>query len=82
LKTTTTRLTYEEMLDEAAGLDSVAVVEFLTAVEKEFGVELEPAVLEFEFLRDFAALASYVEDRIRRPSGSDTDDGAVRRTGE
>jgi acyl carrier protein len=68
-------LTYEEMLDEAASLDSIAVLEFLTAVEKEFGVELEPAVLEFEFLRDIAALAAYVEDRISSPSGSETEQG-------
>jgi acyl carrier protein len=61
-------LTHEEMLDEAASLDSIAVVEFLTAVEKEFGIELEPAVLEFEFLRDFGALASYIEERISRRS--------------
>jgi acyl carrier protein len=56
--------TYEEMLEEAARLDSIAVLEFLTAVEKDFGVALEPAVLEFEFLRDLAGLASYIEDRI------------------
>ena len=60
-------LTHEEMLDKAVSLDSIAVVEFLTAVEKEFGIELEPAVLEFEFLRDFGALASYIEERISRP---------------
>jgi len=61
-------LTYEEMLDEAASFDSIAVLEFLTAVEKEFGVQLEPAVLEFEFLRDVEALASYIEDRLGTPS--------------
>jgi acyl carrier protein len=57
-------LSYDEMLDQAAGLDSIAVLQFLTAVEKEFGIELEPAALEFEFLRDIEALASYLEDRI------------------
>jgi acyl carrier protein len=75
-------LTYEEMLDEAASLDSIAVLEFLTAVEKEFGVELDPAVLEFEFLRDIRALASYIEDRIDRPSGTETDDASIRPTSE
>jgi acyl carrier protein len=65
-------LTYEQILDEATSLDSIAVVEFLAAVEKEFGVELEPAVIEFEFLRDVAALASYIEDRLRRPSKLET----------
>jgi acyl carrier protein len=67
-------LSYEEMLDEAAALDSIAALEFLAAVEKEFGIELEPAVIEFEFLRDIAALASYVEDRLRKRSGTDERD--------
>ena len=65
-------LTYEEILDEVARLDSIAVLEFLIVVEKEFGVELEPAVLEFEFLRDVRGLASYIEDRTRKPSGQET----------
>jgi len=67
-------LSYEEILDEASALDSIATLEFLTAVEKEFGIELEPAVLEFEFLRDIAALASYVEDRISKRSAMDQRD--------
>ena len=64
-------VSHEEMLDAPASLDSIAVLEFLTAVEKEFGVQLEPAVIEFEFLRDVAALAAYIEDRIGRPSGNE-----------
>ena len=75
-------LTYEEMLDEAVSLDSIAVLDFLTALEKEFGVELDPAVLEFEFLRDIAGLASYIEDRINGASGVETDDGSIGRTSE
>jgi acyl carrier protein len=61
-------LTHEQMLDHVASIDSIAVLEFLTAVEKAFGVELEPAVLEFEFFRDVEALARYIEDRMRRSS--------------
>ena len=64
-------LTYEEILDEVASLDSIAVLEFLIAVEKEFGVKLDPEVLEFEFLRDVRGLASYIEDRTSRPSGQE-----------
>jgi acyl carrier protein len=64
-------MSYEEMLDRAASLDSIAVLEFLTAVEKEFGIQLEPAVIEFEFLRDVAALAAYIEDRIGKPSANE-----------
>ena len=73
-------LAYEEMLDEAASLDSIAVLEFLTAVEKEFGIELDPAILEFEFLRDIRALASDIEDRSDRPSAIETDDAPIRPT--
>jgi acyl carrier protein len=62
---------HAQMLDAAASLDSIAVVEFLTAVEKEFGITLEPAVIEFEFLRDVAALATYIEERIGRSSGNE-----------
>ena len=64
----------EEMLEAAASLDSIAVLEFLAAVEKEFGIELEPAVIEFEFLRDVTALAAYIDDRIRRTTGLKTDE--------
>jgi acyl carrier protein len=60
-------LRYEQKLEEAASLDSIAVLEFMTAVEKEFGIAMEPAFLDFDFLRDLPALASYVEGRIRRP---------------
>jgi acyl carrier protein len=62
------------MSDEATDLDSIAVLEFLTPIEKEFGIELDPAVLEFEFLRDIEALASYVDNRLRRPSEIDQRD--------
>ena len=67
-------LSNEEMLEAAAGLDSIAVLEFLMAVEKEFGIELEPAVIEFEFLRDVAALAAYIKDRIGKSNGLKTDE--------
>ena len=35
-------LPYEQKLDEVVGLDSLAVLEFVTSVEKEFGVTIEP----------------------------------------
>jgi acyl carrier protein len=57
-------LPYAEMLEEAAILDSIAVLEFVTAVEREFGISLEPEYLKFDFLRDLSGLASYIDDRI------------------
>ena len=35
-------LPYERLLEEAASLDSIAVLEFITAVEQEFGISMEP----------------------------------------
>ena len=59
-------LPYEQMLEGAVILDSIAVLEFVTAVEKEFGITMEPKFLEveFDFLRDLSVLGSYIERRI------------------
>ena len=53
-------------LEEAAGLDSIAVLEFVAAVEKEFGVAIEPAMLNLEFLGDLPRLAAYIDEREQR----------------
>ncbi len=58
-------LPYEQKLDEVVGLDSIAIIEFVAAVEKQFGVTLEPEVLNLEFVRDLPALAAHV-DALRR----------------
>jgi acyl carrier protein len=55
---------YEQMLEEIAILDSIALLEFVAAVEKEFGIQMEPELLDFDFLRDLPALASHIEHRI------------------
>jgi acyl carrier protein len=65
-------LPHELKLDVAASLDSIAVLEFMTAVEQEFGIELEPEFLEFDFLRDLPALAAYLEDRMKGQPDSET----------
>ncbi len=65
-------LPYEQMLEEAAVLDSVAVLEFVTAVEKEFGITLETELLEFDFLRDLSVLALYIEQRMEAHPGAES----------
>jgi acyl carrier protein len=63
-------LHYEQKLDEVVGLDSLAVIEFVTALEKEFGITMEPELLRLDLVRDLPQLAAYVEDRValvRRP---------------
>ncbi len=59
-------LDYEQRLDELAGLDSLAVIEFVTALEKEFGITMETEMLRIDLVRDLPQLAAYVEDRLAR----------------
>jgi acyl carrier protein len=70
-------LPYEQMLEEAAVLDSVAVLEFVTAVEKEFGITLETELLEFDFLRDLSVLALYIEQRMEAHPGAESQGAAA-----
>jgi acyl carrier protein len=58
-------LTPEEMselirLDEVAGFDSITVLSFVAAVEKEFSITLTKAELKIEVLVDLPRLAARV----------------------
>jgi acyl carrier protein len=57
---------YEANLDESVGLDSVAVLDFVAALEKEFGVEFEPEMLTIESVRNLKELAAYLDERTAR----------------
>jgi acyl carrier protein len=57
-------LPYADTLDEMAGLDSVAILEFVLALEDEFGVAIEPQFLQFDLLHDLSRLATYIEERM------------------
>jgi acyl carrier protein len=66
-------LSYEDKLDEAVGMDSVAVLEFVAALEKEFAITFEPEMLTIDVIRDLKQLAAYVDVRSARrtpPPGS------------
>ncbi len=54
-------------LDEVAGLDSLTVLNLVSAVEKEFGVTLEPADLSIGVLADLPRLASRIASLGRKP---------------
>lgn len=61
-------LAYERKLDEVVGLDSIAVLEFVAALEKEFNISLEPKMLTIDVVRDLKQLAAYVSERtLHRP---------------
>ena len=55
-------LAYETKLDETMGLDSVAVLEFVAALEQEFGITFDPEMLTIEVVRDLRRLAFYIDE--------------------
>jgi len=58
-------------LSEIAGVDSMAALAFVAAVEKEFHIVIEPERLELDFIEDLPRLAAYVEARGRRATRND-----------
>lgn len=52
-------------LTSAAGLDSLALLEFVAGLEKEFHVAIEPDQLSIEFLGDLRAMTEYFAERLR-----------------
>jgi acyl carrier protein len=53
-----------ETLDEFFGVDSLAVLEFIVALEKEFTITIEPEQLELAVLKDLPRLACYIASRL------------------
>jgi acyl carrier protein len=51
-------------LDAVAGLDSLALLQLVAAVEKEFGIQLGPAELRSDLLADLPALAERLSARL------------------
>jgi acyl carrier protein len=60
LKLTTEELATLTRLDEVTGFDSLTVLEFVSAVEKEFGLTLQASELRTDFLADLPGLAEYI----------------------
>ena len=52
-------------LSSVAGLDSLAILEFVVGLEEEFSVPIEPDRLNIEFISDLEALAEYFAERLR-----------------
>lgn len=51
-------------LSDIAGLDSMAAVTFVSAIEREFQLVIEPEYLELKFLDNLPGLAEYLETRL------------------
>ncbi len=52
-------------LDELAGFDSMAALEWVAALEREFQLRVPPEKLRLEFLTDMAALVTFVSQAGR-----------------
>lgn len=59
-----TELDYGRSLDELFGLDSVAALEFIAALEKEFSIRIGSDMLELDKLRRLPQLATYVDAQM------------------
>lgn len=51
--------------DDLFGLDSIATLEFALALEREFGVVLDPKTLDPEVFADLPLLCAHIERRLR-----------------
>jgi len=65
-------LSEEEMagavrLEELFGMDSMAALEFLVGLEREFGVRFAPEQIEFDLLKDLPRLVRYIAERMPAP---------------
>jgi acyl carrier protein len=56
-------LKYTNQLDEMVALDSMAILEFIAGLEREFGIAIEPEQMEFAMLKDLPKLAGYIARR-------------------
>ena len=64
LNITEADLDYVQTLDEVVGFDSVAAIEFVGALEKEFAITIEPEQLRLDFVRDLSRLGDYIDTRL------------------
>lgn len=55
-------------LSSVAGLDSLAMLEFVVGLEEEFSLQIEPDRLSIEFLSDLDVLVEYFALRLRAGS--------------
>ena len=53
-------------LSSVAGMDSLALLQFLAGLEEEFCLQIEPDNLNMEFFSDLHALSEYIGKRIQK----------------
>ena len=59
------KLTRLRNANELLGLDSIATIEFVLALEQEFGITLDPESLDPVVFADLSRLRAHIEARLR-----------------
>jgi len=75
-------LRQDTALDRLFGMDSLAVLEVLAALEKEFGITVEPDRMEMSLFTDLSRLADYVAARLADKPSDEARPSAQRDLGE
>jgi len=52
------------LFEEGLGLDSIAIVEFITLIEEQFDFEFEEDELEMERFKDIRTVAGFISARL------------------
>lgn len=60
------------LFEEGIGLDSVAVMEFITLIEKRFGFQLAEDELNMEPFRTLQTLAQFIQNKLNQSPASAT----------
>ena len=53
------------LIEYGVGIDSVARLEFLVALEEEFGVKLDESEITPDFFETVESISDYISERIR-----------------
>ena len=59
-------------LDDLFGMDSVAVIELIIGLEKEFNIAIQPGYLDYKIFRDLDALTDFINKLVSVKKGSDS----------
>jgi acyl carrier protein len=59
-------------LDDLFGMDSVAVIELIIGLEKEFNIAIQEEHLDYQILRDMDTLADFINKLVSVEKGNDS----------
>ena len=64
-------------LEDLFGIDSLAIIEFVTALEKEFRLRLDSEEITLELVRDLPRLSVYLDARLSQHRNTERGNGGT-----